>query len=59
MPSREEIEAVTDCMEQFMFAPHELPLDNELHAKYRQMAEQALVVAEHQRWRKSVGWKSE
>ncbi len=55
MPSKEEIEAATDCMEQFMFALHELPLADDLHAKYRQMAEQALVVAEHERWKKSAG----
>jgi hypothetical protein len=54
MPSREEIWAAVDCMEQFMFAPHELPLDAELHEKYCQMAEQALIVAEHERWKKTV-----
>lgn len=51
MPSKAEIEAATSCMEQFMFSPHELPLDAELHQKYRQMAEQALVVAENERWK--------
>jgi hypothetical protein len=54
MPSREEILAAVDCMEQFMFAPHELPLDANLHEQYRQMAEQALIVAEHVRWKKDT-----
>ena len=54
MPSRDEIDAAMNCMEQFMFAPHELPLADDLHAQYRQMAEQALIVAEHERWKKSV-----
>lgn len=54
MPLPAEIAAATSCAEQFMFAPHELPLDDELHAKYHQMAEQMLIVAEHERWKKSV-----
>lgn len=54
MPSREELDAATDCAEQFMFAPHELPLPDDLHQKYRQMAEHMLIVAEHERWKKST-----
>ena len=54
MPSKAEIEAATSCMEQFMFAPHELPLADDLHQQYLQMAEQALVLAEHERWKASV-----
>lgn len=52
MPSREEIDAAADCMEQFMFAPHELPLADDLRSLYRQMAEQVLISAEHERWKK-------
>ena len=54
MPSRQEIDAATAHMEQFMFAPHELPLSDDLHQLYRQMAEQALIVAEHERWKHTV-----
>lgn len=54
MPSKAEIGAATDCMEQFMFAPHELPLPDDLHRKYLQMAEQALIVAEHERWKRKA-----
>lgn len=54
MPSPAEIDAATSCAEGFMFAPHELPLADDLHAQYRKMAEQILIVAEHERWKKSV-----
>ena len=54
MPSKAEIDAATSCMEQFMFAPHELPLANDLHQQYRQMAEQTLIVAENTRWNARV-----
>lgn len=54
MPTKAEIEAATSCMEQFMFAPHELPLPSDLHNLYLQMAEQALIVAEHERWKTST-----
>jgi len=40
-------------MEEFMFAPHELPPPADLHERYRQMAERALVAAEHERWKVS------
>lgn len=34
----EALERATTAAEEHMFAPHELPLDNELHAKYLQLA---------------------
>lgn len=40
-----QIEAAAKAMEQEMFAPHELPLDDELHAKYLDTAEAALAAA--------------
>ena len=38
-----EVEAVTRAIEGHMFAPHELPLDAELHAKYLDNARGAIA----------------
>lgn len=48
--SKEEIRAAADSMEQFMFAPHELPLDAELDERYLECARHALEAAEYQRF---------
>lgn len=53
MPSPQEIDAATTCAEGYMFSPHELPLSADLHTQYRMMAEQMLIVAEHERWKRS------
>ena len=39
------VEAAAKAMEQAMFAPHELPLDETLHRKYRDTAARALHAA--------------
>jgi hypothetical protein len=49
-PSDAEIEAAAAAMMEHMFAPHELPLDAELQAKYRDNARGALTAAAAVRW---------
>lgn len=39
---KDMIERVALAIEAKMFAPHELPLDDELHAKYRETAAAAI-----------------
>ena len=46
MPHRDEIAAAATSMMQSMFAPHELPLDDELKQKYWDTAKAALEAAE-------------
>lgn len=41
-PDDATIERVAKAIEATMFAPHELPLDDELHGKYRETAEAAI-----------------
>jgi hypothetical protein len=43
--NKEIVEAIATAIEAKMFAPHELPLDAELHAKYLDTARKALAVA--------------
>jgi hypothetical protein len=40
------IEAAADAMMRYTFAPHELPLSEELQAKYRECARLALEAAD-------------
>lgn len=49
MPRRDEIAAASESMMQSMFAPHELPLDDELKQKYWNMAKAALETVEQVR----------
>lgn len=46
-------EAVALAIEATMFAPHELPLDAELHAKYRGTAEAAIKAMDQWRFRRA------
>jgi hypothetical protein len=41
----EEVEAAAHAIVRCMFAPHELPLSDELMGKYRQCAQAALAAA--------------
>lgn len=41
----EEVEAVAQAIIRCMFAPHELPLSDDLMGKYRQCAQAALAAA--------------
>ena len=43
LPHNDMIERVALAIERTMFAPHELPLDQELHGKYRDTARAAIA----------------
>ena len=49
MPGEAEINAAAKAMMEFMFAPHELPLDDELQFKYKALAHLTLEAAEQVR----------
>jgi hypothetical protein len=49
MIDERQIEAAAQAMMAFMFAPHELPLSDELQQKYRECAAVALRAAEPMR----------
>jgi hypothetical protein len=50
MASKREIEAAATSMEGCMFAPHELPLVDDLHKQYTETARLALEAAEYVRF---------
>lgn len=55
MTTQAEINAAAEAMMVSMFAPHELPLDAELRAKYKRTARSALEAAEKARAMKIAG----
>ena len=52
---RDMIEWVALAIEASMFAPHELPLGTELHAKYRETADAAIKAMDQWRFEAAGG----